>query len=293
MKKVIGVLIFLCSIFIIDWIGSIILEKLLLKSKFRYVRMYEGKSPSDTVIVGNSRGVNSFFAPLIEKKIGKQIANISYNGLKIELATALLKDYVEIYNPKLVIVEGSMLFNRPKDVGLLKDFKLYQGYSKRLSELIDRDANNEFIATKLFKLYKFNTSFFYRNLVYLNKSDKTWINNYKLSSALVEKTQKMEPFSLEIWEESLTQLKKELNLLKQKGITVKIIFGPYLPDYKIKVENYNSLMTRLKNELGVEIFDYSDALTEQKYFGDRVHSNKAGAIILGEQMVNNGVFNYD
>lgn len=287
-----AVLIFCSFLFVIDRIGAELMKHLLAKSEFRYVRLYEGRDNAEIVIVGNSRGVNTFFTPFLERELKKSITNISYNDLKAEIVDVLISDYVEFYHPKLVIFEIDYLFKGPKNIPLLRDLKLYTDYSDKLAQMLKRDTRNHYYAGQIFSLFKYNTPFFYRNIFYFGKSDKGWINNYKISSELIKKTQKMESFELKINNESLNIFNESVKKLKEEGILVKMVFGPYLPLYKEKIIGFEKLTATLKAQTGLDFFDYSGALAEPKHFGDRIHSNKAGALILGEKMIADGVFEF-
>ncbi len=293
MHKIIGLLLFILAIFIFDRLGGIALKQLLSESGFRYVRMYEGKDRADIVVIGNSRGVNGFYVPYLEEQLGTNVANISFNGLKTELAVNLLNDYIDKHQPKLILFEGSMLFNSPCDTALLRDFKLYTHYSARISNLLKSQAQSEYLAATWFHLYKFNTPFFFRNLFYFRKNDKNWINNYQLSSKLVEMTKSMEPLTWQLNPSSLDLFKKYYSDWKQKGITTKIVISPYLPIYRDKITNFDTLVQQMQEITSSPIYDYSDYLSEQKYFGDRVHSNKNGAILLGDKMIKDNVFKWE
>lgn len=288
MKRLIVAILFILTIFLIDRGGAFIMDKLLSKSKFRYAKMYKGKVDGDIAIIGNSRGVNGFYAPFLEKELGLKVDNISYNGLKTELTTILAQDYIDKKNPKMLIVEGSLLFNVPRDTSLLKDFKLYSDDSPRIQSLLDKQAHKDFVATKIFKLYQYNTNFFYRNIFYIGRSDKTWINNYQLSSKLIKVTEEMPEFDMDIDKESVQMLKVFME--ENEDIDIRIIITPYLPIYKQKMKGFDEGVAYMENELGIKVLDYSDTLKDETYFGDRVHSNKKGAIELGGTMIKEGIF---
>jgi hypothetical protein len=288
-KYVLNILFFFIVLFVSDRSISWVLDRMLSKSGFRYVRMYEGKDDADIAVMGNSRGVNTFFTPYLEKKTGKKITNLAYNGMKMELAAVLVNDYVDLYQPDLILFEAGMLFNKPSDTTLLRNFKLYLDDSERIAEKLKSDALKEFYALKLFKLYKFNSDFFYRNLSYFGENDKSWINNYKMSSKLLKKTEEMKIIELDVNEKSVEIFNDLVKDLRKKNIKVKLLLGPYLPLYKSKISNFDSLVNQISNDTDALFYDYSSTLTDSNFFGDRVHTNKEGAMNMADKMLMEGV----
>ena len=52
-------------------------QRVLVRSQFRYSRLYRGGNDAEIVILGDSRGVNSFYAPGMEKLTGARVLNLS------------------------------------------------------------------------------------------------------------------------------------------------------------------------------------------------------------------------
>ena len=71
MKKIYWILAIIALFFIGDRVGGYIVKQVVLKSQFRYSRMYKGEAKADILLVGNSRGL-SFFQPTIEEFTKKE-----------------------------------------------------------------------------------------------------------------------------------------------------------------------------------------------------------------------------
>lgn len=169
----------------------------------------------------------------------------------------------------------------------LKILNYIHRISPRIVNLLKTQAPKVFYTSQIFKLYQYNTDFFYRNLYYLTKTDESWINNYKLSSALVEKTKAMDSFNMQINEESVQTLQSFLH--KYPNLDVSIVITPYLPIHKSKMKGFDQSIEQLRSHLDVKVYDYTNVLESEVYFGDRVHTNKDGAIVIAGKMLTEGV----
>jgi hypothetical protein len=47
------------------------------------------------IVIGDSRGVHSFYAPRLEQLTGRPALNLSFNSMSMPIAEALLADYLE------------------------------------------------------------------------------------------------------------------------------------------------------------------------------------------------------
>ena len=78
-----------------DHLLALALHQVLVRSQFRYSRLYRGGNDADVVIIGDSRGVHSFYAPALEQMTGLRALNLSYNSLSPHVAEAVLMDYLD------------------------------------------------------------------------------------------------------------------------------------------------------------------------------------------------------
>ena len=94
-----------------DRLFALGLERLLLASEFRFSELYRGGRTAEVVVIGNSRSVHSFYAPVLAERSCRTVLHLGFNGVTPRAAALLLGDYVRLNAaPRLVVVEASMLF---------------------------------------------------------------------------------------------------------------------------------------------------------------------------------------
>src|SRR5207253_3792665 len=147
-----------------DRIGAYIGRRLLLASQFRFSRIYRGGSNADILVIGDSRGVHSFYAPEIERLTGRPALNLSFNSMSVPIAEALFADYLEHNRaPRTVIVEATCV---TVDRGLVTELLTYADLSPRLETLYAREHPRGAAAGRLFRLFRYDSEFFLRALMY-------------------------------------------------------------------------------------------------------------------------------
>jgi len=274
-----------------DWVLAKGFNALSLRSQMRFSRMYAGDAEADVVIIGNSRGVNGFYAPGIEKKLGAKAFNLSYNGMSMVIAKDILLDYLDRHDPpKLVVAEVSNV-NVKND--LYKNLKLYVGESDRLQTALKEEQTEIYYAQSLCHLYRFNSEYFLRVLYHMNKSDQAWINRYKVKDSFLKsyKADKAKIYENK-HEAGLKALQEIMTVCKEKNIQLKLVLAPYLPAYMTDENRaiFSGFLQGITQETGMGVYDFSSALQDPKYFADPVHSNVEGAEQLLDKMVQVGIF---
>ena len=292
-KDLIVVSIWLASLavcfLLVDRVSAYILRNVILDSEFRFSRVYNGGIDAQVLILGNSRGVNSFYAPEISEKYNISVFNLSYNGMSSELSEMIFLDYLD-HNvpPKLVIIE---ITNVTSDNNLLPELKQYSQFSHRLKSLIQTDY--PFIAkvSKLSQLFTFNGEIFFRSLWYLHRSDQNWINKYQISKDAIEQeaiaTKSIELIPIQ---RQFDALERTLYELQKRNIDVLLFIGPYLPIYAKRITNLKDFKQETESRLGISIHDYSMVIQDLNAFADRQHINLYGAQQLLEIISNDGLF---
>ena len=284
------IIIFLMTFFAGDRLIAFLLDKVLLRSQFRFSLLYKGGQQYDIIIMGNSRGVNSFYTSAIQEATGKATVNLSYNGMSANLAEALFMDYLDRNRkPKLLVLEIS---NVTDESGLLNELKLYTTSSERLAKLL-RTANPQAAFwTEASHIFKFNGEMFLRTLYYYQESDQTWINRYQISPALLQSTRSGRQEILRATPENLAALKRIINVARTQGIEVRAVVGPYLPAYCDQITNFQDWLNEIKRTIGsdIRIWDYSRAISDTTAFADREHLNYRGSLVLLKELVQDGLF---
>jgi len=323
-KKIYWVFIVVLLFFAGDRLFGWVLKQLTEKSQFRYSRLYQGKAKADILLVGNSRGL-IFYQPHIEKITGKKTFNISYNGMPINLAEVLVKDYLEKYPaPKQMILDVSMCDRLNKS--LISGFNIYTPYSQRMYDLVHLNDTTGAVAGKFFNIYRYNSEIFQRSMFYLNKSDEDWlldrvindvmvagITDYKPDTIIIEEPRIIKPEDRkerllknitnqitsvisgnsnsedEYVKGVMEHLAATVNFAKSKGVDVQLVINPYYPPYLDKLVNLDLLKAEAEKVTGMKVHDYSRSVTDPEGFGDYQHLNKAGSRIFLDKLKADGI----
>lgn len=282
------VALFLALAFSVDRLGGVILGRVLMSSEFRYSRLYRGDLPEDSIwILGNSRGLYSFYAPAIEQATGIPTINLSFHGTSMIIASQLFHDGLR-HNPDpgYVLIEATAL-----DVGhyQLENFKPYFTRSHGLSRLADRIGEPYGWGCRLSRLYCYNGEMFLRTLYYLDRTDQRWANRYVISEEVIEEARTAEPMELRILPENLAALERLRETAEEREIEVRLVMGPYLPIYAETITNLDDWMADLERRSGLRVWDFSRAVEDIHGFSDRVHMTPEGSEILVGKMIEAGV----
>lgn len=279
-----GLLVFLAIVaavfFLLDRSMARGLQELLKQSDFRFSRLYQGNSKADVLVLGNSRAVNAFYAPEMEKVLGKEVFQLSYNGMSMEVAELLFRDYLEHNEaPDLLLLEITNLHVTNE---LLKDLKLYYGMSRRLRNSMAEETPILKMACDLTHLYRFNGELFLRTLFYFKKSDQSWINSGRIDPDFAasyeipqsEKAVNLFPVNGSNWQSLLAMIEE----CKKEHISIVLVVSPYLPAHRLGLEEYQSNLEAMKSVLpeGIILIDGSLALKDHQDFADAIHINKDG-----------------
>jgi hypothetical protein len=287
MKHFKTLVLFLLIFFVGQWVITISFDSITSKSSFRFSKLYSKSTKMNNTIlcVGNSRGVNSFYTPYINKEYSTKSFNLSFNGMHMPMVDLFLEDYLKNHqSPKTVFIEVSNIFNSNSKINY-STFNLYSNKSKRLAKEIKVTDYKTYLISSIFPLYRFNSELFYRSLIYLGKSDQNWINRYNISKILEADILKTKPFNLEINNSDLNILKQTIKMLKKNGINVILFVAPYHPNYLLKIMNLKSMIVIIENATDVPVQDISGYLTKTEYFADRVHTNESGARLIADTLM--------
>jgi hypothetical protein len=284
-------LILLILWFVADRTVSFGLEKALLKSNFRISKIYKGNAQAEVLILGNSRGVNGFFAPAIESDTGLKTLNLSYNDLRIATARLLLEDYIENNSPpKTLLLEVTNLRMSGFNQNILQ---LYAGVSERMQKSREKKNSISAYAQKyVTQTYQYNGELFLRALYYITKSDQNWINRYEMSQAYVENYVAGE--RAETWTKIHPDAKEELILInsicREHGIDLKPVITPIAPIFFNEIKEYENWVAEIDELTDTPVVDLGRELEELEYFADPIHMNQKGFNayypILKEQVIN-------
>lgn len=260
---------------------------LLLQSEFRYSQLFSGASEAEIVIFGNSRGVNGFYSPDLEKAFGEEVNNLSFNGLSAPMVEIMFSEYLN-HNPapEWLWLEVTCLHNTQMNGDVLQ---LYGSVSERLQQVwFEQEPMLASIQQHVAQTNRFSGEFFLRVLYYYNKSDQSWINRYEIDPKFA---QTFRPSSAELrqWEDvdglGLEAIRKTIELAHAHGVEVKLVVTPYLPSYIEPADGYSSWVQKVENALGMEVIDLSSALDKNEYFADPIHMNLNGFRALQSKLL--------
>lgn len=255
-----------------DRIGGYILQNQVIKSQFRYSRMYREKAGAEILLFGNSRGL-TFYQPAVEKITGKSTFNLSYNGLPMDAGKCLLLDYLDQHpKPEIVLIDITIC-DRENDE-LLSGFLSYTPYSTRLDTLIRHKLPKVWWGGQVSALFRYNNEIFQRALFHKNKSDKDWLLDRQIPAELVAEAGK-HSYDLDIHPYLIENLKATTQALRDAHVPVRLVIGPYLPGFQVK--NLDLLKTEVEKATGMPVEDYRNALSDPADFGDFMHPNIRGS----------------
>ncbi len=259
-----------------DRLGGRLLGTVVEKSQFRYSRLYRGDGNSELLFAGNSRGL-IFYQPYIEEKTGLRTCNLSYNGMPMELAGALIKDYLDRNTLPAVLMLDVTLLDKRMDNRLVTGFNCYSPYSERLQKLLRDSFPNDYYGGKVSWLYRYNSEVFQRALYYLKKSDEDWLLDRVISSSLQQDVTRQKTFDYDFTPDMLKSLAEVVQYARDKGVRVELVINPYYPPFSQKIGNLAALKTAVEKATGLLVHDYSNAISGVEGFGDYQHLNKVGA----------------
>ncbi len=289
MKKSLWILGTIALALLIDRACGMFLSKITKESQFRYSRLYNGNEEVDVLFVGNSRGL-SFFQPYTEEKTGHSTANLSYNGMPIELAATLVQDYLDRHKaPKVMVMDLTLLDSVRMDNKLAYQFNHYSPYSGRLSKLLKQEFKNDYYAGQLSQLYRHNSEVFQRTFFYWKKTDKDWLLDRVISQEMLANVAKHENLRFHYDSKMLNHLTEMVKYAQNKGTRVELVVNPYYPEFIPKLTNIDTLVMDVERTSGVTVRRYTSAVQPAEAFGDYQHVNKVGAKLYVDKLVEDGV----
>jgi hypothetical protein len=264
-----------------DRLLSWTLSRALVRSQFRYSRLYRGGNDADILILGDSRGVHSFYAPAIEELTGRRAFNASYNSMSMRIAEAVLLDYLDRNRaPRMAIIEVTSVAFEGE---LTSELRTYAEFSSRLSALYDEAHPSAAVAGRAFHLLNLNSGFYLEALHYMRRSDQDWI----MRSVMPPELRNAPP---SLWRlptpENLAALNRMIEVLRRRGVEVRLVLAPYRP----APSNMGEFARIVERSSGVPVWNYSGAVRDPDEFADTVHLNERGSRELLALMERDGLF---
>jgi hypothetical protein len=265
-----------------DHLLAIVLHRVLTSSQFRYSRLYRGGNDAEVLIIGDSRGVHSFYAPALQEMTGLRAFNLSYNSLSPRVAEAVLLDYLERNRaPRMVIIEATSTIT---DGAVKTELRTFGSFSPRLTALYAEEHPVAARVGRLLWLYPLNSTFFIESLHYMGRSDQGWINHDSMPAGLraTGARRTLTPIANEV-----DALARIVRVLRQRGIEVRLVIAPYAPITPLDGAPFASL---IEQRTGVRVADYGNAIDDLDSFADTVHLNEKGSRAFLAMLARDGVF---
>lgn len=262
------------------------LDQVLVRSQFRFSRLYRGGNDADILILGDSRGVHSFYQPEIEKVTGLRAFNLSYNSMSTRIAESVLRDYLDHNRaPRLVVIEATCTIPEGALAGQLGT---YASFSPRLAALYAEGHRDGALMGRLFHLFPLNSEFYLEALHYQTRSDQDWIMRTAIPAGL--RIRQPGLWSLPRTD-NLEALNRIVTLLRQRGIEARLIIAPYYPVPVNMPAIVNALDISLRRaDPQLHVLNYAGAVSDPEEFADGVHLNERGSVALLEILHRDGVF---
>ncbi|MFI5314531.1 MAG: hypothetical protein ACHQ6T_02440 [Myxococcota bacterium] len=269
-----------------------LLGRALPHSHFRFSLAARGGLPPNVLVLGDSRAVNGLYAPELARHVAVPVLNLGYNGMSTAVAEALLRDYLERNAaPRVLVLEVT---NVQQDDRLLDGLMCYWSTGPALGALAEARSPVNRRAAGILHLYAYNGEVPLRALFYARRSDQDWINRYRISDALLAEVRAQPDFELGARPENLAALGRIAALARARGIALRLLVAPYLPEYLAHARNWDDWIARVRAAAGgARIWDYSRAVSDPAQFADRLHLNDRGGVPFAARLAADGFLAFD
>jgi len=268
-------------------------ERAIAGSRFRFSLIQRGGQSAGIVVLGDSRAVNGFYAPEISRQLGEPVLNLGYNGMSTRIEEAVFHDYLaRSFAPRLLVLEVT---NVEDEHLLLDDLSCYWDSCFALGRLAEELRPGHWRATHISHLYAFDGEVPIRALYYARRSDQDWINRYRIGPELLATARSQPAFELTTRRDNLEALNRMVQLARDRGIVVRLVVTPYLPDYIGHATNGDSWLATIRRAAGpgMRVWDYRLADRDPTHFADRVHLNDLGSPSFTRLLIRDGFFDTD
>ncbi len=250
-------------------------QGVLSQSQFRYARLYYGDLDADIAILGNSRGVHSFYAPELETALCRPVVNLSYNGLAMDALAAIGRDAADRMDGlEVMVIEVSSLFSPGAGNSQLAPFRPASAGLREL-ESFDRGRLPWF---SLFGSLNLNSELFYRAAFYVGRTDQSWINRgAPISPAMMEAYRAEPPVDFRLDPDAVARLAALLDDLEGQGVRTLLVAAPYHAVVEEHAPTVTVWPAELAAALDRPVVDLVSAIPGDEGFADPLHLNLAGA----------------
>jgi hypothetical protein len=253
-------------------------QMVLRQSDFRFAALYDGRLTGEVAIFGDSRAVHGFYAPDLTETLCRPVVSLAYNGIGIETVAALIRDaQTHLPDLQVAVIEVTALFSQD---GLTPAFRAFAPHSPALQTRLAEVSPTTLPWPQIFRSSALNSDLFYRSLLYLGRSDQTWINRGgSVSAGEIAKAQATPKGVLS--EAGVRVLAETIKRLETADIEPVLIAGPVH-----SARRGGNWPAALAHRLGHPVHDLRRAVPDDAGFADPIHLNLGGARVLRPQLPN-------
>jgi hypothetical protein len=286
------VCLFVLSVFVIDRALAGALGHVVAHNHSRFARLYAGQEPPSILILGNSRGADSFLAKDIARASGQPALNLSWMGVSMRLSQVLLEDYLRLNAPpRLVLLEVTSLETPPnQQLGYLMPYTS-RGFG--LQRYWCEQQAAECWASRVASSYRYNALSTVHAFLHLERDDQSRSHEGVISPALIEDagTAASQNASYDLLPENALALRSIVEACRQRGIPIRLVVAPFFPAY-LRGHRLDDWKQRVREIADEPLWDYSELLSEPRFFADRIHLNGDGSRALLERMLRDRLFEH-
>lgn len=268
---------FMIALFALDRVAAMGMRMLVKTSDHRLARIYGGTARADILVMGNSVGNAMTVPPRLAAALGRTVFSIACHGMDARTQNAFVGDMIEKGQaPKIAVLEVRPIFSKTLQAPA---FSTFQSFSERLTSLEEESHRDGLPWTSIFRVYSFNSPQLMTIMQKIVDRDDqaTGPSNGRINTAMIARwrTRRVIP---EIAPDQLEAFLQTIDSLHKAGAKVIVVAGPLHP----VTRSYGSWMPEIMREVRaalprhVIVADYSDALSDDRYFEDPMHLNKAG-----------------
>ena len=277
MTPVLFCLAFLAALFVGDRLLALGVTELVRLSDHRLSRIYAGSAGAEVLITGNSVGNAMLIPTSFGKDLGRPSFSIAIHGLDAVTQDAFIADLLERGPPpKIAVMEV-----RPALAEQLNApaFSSFQSLSPRLVRLNELEEGRGIHWGRLFRTYRLNSPqlpLIIQKIV--DRDDQaTGPSNGRITAALKERwasrTQlpAVRPVQLQAFVRSIDRLSRA-------GCKVVLVMAPLHPAARSDGKWIAVALARIRAAVprSVPLADFSHLLSDDRYYEDPIHMNKAG-----------------
>ena len=289
-KTIAKLILFVALVFLGDRAGGYVLSKIVGSTGQRFPMIYAGKLPSDIMVLGNSRGIHMFHPPAIEKVTSRRVVNLSFNDLSPTIMPVLWSDYLQNHDPpELLVLEISSIIvvDYP---GSLERFSILMNRNQEIGEIIRERNQVHYYAAQISHLFRFNSPLTWRSLLFLKKTDQSWIMTSQFNENMMADTIANADAELRRDENRMRAVRRTIEIAREHGIEVRAVVAPYAPGYFQRLDGFNDWLAWAEESLGVKISDQTQTIQEMESFADHMHLNESGAAVFADKLDAQGFF---